>query len=78
MSLAGLRATAAELEADAWPEIDIWYKLDDIKRDRLYLLISFTEEPNYQYQETAVGLSWDRRFHPTGRGGSGHATLISR
>ena len=57
-------ATAAELEADAWPENDIWIKLDDIKRDRLYILLSFTEEPTYQYEETAVGLSWDRRFHP--------------
>jgi hypothetical protein len=60
----GSMAKAAELEADAWPEIDIWIKLDDVQKDRLYILLSFTEEPSYQYQETAVGLSWDRRFHP--------------
>jgi hypothetical protein len=64
MSLGGLQATAAELEADAWPEIDIWIKLDEIKQDRLYILLSFTEEPTYQYEETAIGLSWDRRFSP--------------
>jgi len=60
----GSTARAADLEADAWPEIDIWIKLDEIQRDRLYILLSYTEEPTYQYQETAVGLSWDRCFHP--------------
>ena len=57
-----LPASGAELEADAWPEIDIWIKMDEIKRDRIYVLLSFTEEPNYSYQETAFGVSWDHRF----------------
>jgi hypothetical protein len=56
-------ARAAELEADAWPEIDVWIKMDEQSRDRIYILISFTEEPSYQYQETALGISWDQRFH---------------
>ena len=61
-------ATAAELEADAWPENDIWIKLDDIKRDRLYILFSFTEEPTYQYEETASASPGTVVFTPIGRG----------
>ncbi len=54
---------AADLEADAWPELDIWIKLDEAGKNRLYILNSYTEEPSVQYQETALGLSWDQRFH---------------
>ena len=52
----------ADLEADAWPEFDIWIKLDEAGKNRLYILNSYTEEPSFSYQETALGLSWDQRF----------------
>ena len=54
---------AADLEAEAWPEIDIWVKMDDIGKDRIFILASFADEPSYQYQETALGVSWDRRMN---------------
>ena len=63
MLLAPIAVRATDLEADAWPEIDIWLKMDDIGKDRIFVLASWAEEANYQYQEQALGLSWDRRFH---------------
>jgi hypothetical protein len=62
MPLAGV-SKAADLEADAWPEFDIWIKLDEESRNRIYILNSYTEEPSYQYEEVAIGISWDQRFH---------------
>lgn len=58
---APLSCLAADLEADAWPELDIWIKLDEAGKNRIYILNSYTEEPSYDYQETALGISWDQR-----------------
>lgn len=55
---------ASDLEADAWPELDIWISLDDARKDRIYILNSYANEANYQYEETALGVSWDRRMYP--------------
>lgn len=57
-------ASAADLEADAWPEFDIWIALDEGRKDRIYILNSYANEADFQYEETALGVSWDRRFHP--------------
>lgn len=54
---------AADIEGDAWPEIDIWIGMDEGNKNRIYILKSFTEEPNFEYQEEATGISWDQRFH---------------
>ena len=54
---------AADLEADAWPEFDIWIKLDPAGKDRIYILNSYAHESSFLYEETALGVSWDRRFH---------------
>jgi len=56
-------ARASDIEAGAWPEFDIWISLDEAGKDRIYILNSWTEEPNFSYEETALGISWDRRFH---------------
>jgi hypothetical protein len=57
-------ATAADLEADAFPEFDIWINLDDAGKNRLYILAAFAEEPNFEYNESALGISWDQRVNP--------------
>ena len=54
---------AADIEGDAWPEFDIWIGMDEENKNRIYILKSFTEEPNFEYQEEATGISWDQRFH---------------
>ncbi len=54
---------AADIEGDAWPEIDIWIGMDEDHKNRIFILKSFTEEPNFEYQEEATGISWDQRFH---------------
>ena len=54
---------AADIEGDAWPEIDIWIGMDEEQKNRIFILKSFTEEPNFEYQEEATGISWDQRFH---------------
>ena len=36
---------AADIEAGAWAEIDIWIGLDDEQKNRIYILKSFTEQP---------------------------------
>ena len=56
--------TAADLEADAFPEFDIWIKLDEAGKNRLYILAAFAEEPSFEYNESAFGLSWDQRINP--------------
>ena len=63
MLLTPITVSATDLEAEAWPEFDIWIKMDDVGKDRIYVLGSWSEEPSFQYQEQALGLSWDRRFH---------------
>jgi hypothetical protein len=55
--------SAADIEAGAWPEIDIWIGLDDEQRNRIYILKSFTEEPSFSYQEEATGISLDHRIN---------------
>ncbi len=54
---------AADLEAEAWPEFDIWIKMDDVGKDRIFILAAFADEPTFQYEETALGISWDRRMN---------------
>ena len=54
---------AQDIEAEAWPEFDIWINLDEAGKNRIYILSSFANVAKYQYQETALGASWDRRFH---------------
>ena len=60
---AGSVHAAADLEAEAWPEFDIWIKLDDAGKDRILILAAFADEPSFQYEETALGISWDRRMN---------------
>jgi hypothetical protein len=60
---APISCLAADIEGDAWPEIDIWINLDKAGKNRIYILNSYTEEPSFQYQETALGISWDQRVH---------------
>lgn len=55
---------ATDIEGDAWPEFDIWIKMDEAGKNRIFILNSYTEEPNYMYEEAALGISWDQRFHP--------------
>ena len=64
MLMAPSAVRAQDLEAEAWPEFDIWIKMDDTGKNRLYILSSFADEPKFQYEETALGASWDQRFHP--------------
>jgi hypothetical protein len=59
----GPRSEAADLEAGAWPEFDIWIGLDQAQKNRIYILSSFANEPKFSYEETALGVSWDQRFH---------------
>ena len=54
---------AQDLEVEGWPEFDIWIGLDKDRTDRIYILTSFASEPNYRYEESVAGVSWDRRFH---------------
>ena len=37
--------------------------MDEIGKDRIYILNSYAEEPSYQYQETVLGVSWDHRVN---------------
>jgi len=55
---------AQDLEVEGMPEFDIWIPLDEVQKDRIYVLVSFGSEPNYRYEESVFGVSWDRRFHP--------------
>ncbi len=66
ISLAGITTSqaAADLEADAFPEFDIWISLDQEHRNRLFILLAFAEEPSFEYQESALGISWDQRVNP--------------
>ena len=59
-----LPRAAADLEADAFPEIDIWINLDDEKRNRLFILLAFADEPKFEYDENALGISFDQRINP--------------
>ena len=48
-------------DVDAWPEIDVWIKLN--KQDRLFLMTSFATDYDESYHEGAVGIAWDRRLN---------------
>jgi hypothetical protein len=54
---------AQDLGAEAWPGFDIWIKMDEDGNKRIYILNSYASEPNQQYEETALGVSWDQRLH---------------
>lgn len=54
---------SSDLEVEAWPEIDLWISMDAIGKDRILILAAFGNEPSYQYEETALGISWDRRMN---------------
>jgi len=56
---------AADVEAGAWPEFDIWIGLDEKQKNRIYILKSFSEEPNFSYEEEATGISLDHRINPS-------------
>ncbi len=62
--VAAPQAKSADLEVEGLPEFDIWIPLDQDRKDRIYVLTSFASEPNYRYEESVFGVSWDRRFHP--------------
>jgi len=52
----------ADIEAEAWPEFDIWIGLDPERKNRIFILNSYSNAPDFGYQETALGISWDQRF----------------
>ena len=56
-------SSAADIEAGAWPEIDIWIGLDEEQRNRIYILKSFTDEPQFSYEEEVIGVSLDHRLN---------------
>ena len=64
MLLAPTAVRAQDLEAEAWPEFDIWINMDETGKNRLFILASFADEPKFQYEETALGVSWDQRLSP--------------
>jgi hypothetical protein len=64
MLLAPTTVRAQDLEAEAWPEFDIWINMDETGKNRLFILASFADEPKFQYEETALGVSWDQRLTP--------------
>ena len=54
---------STDLEANAFPEFDIWIGLDKEQRNRIFILNSYANEPKFVYDEAAIGISWDQRFH---------------
>lgn len=70
---------AADIEAGAWPEFDIWIGLDDQQKNRIYILKSFTEEPNFSYQEEVIGISLDHRLNKSWslRGGARYISKLA-
>jgi len=57
-------ARAADLEAEAWPELDIWINLDEAKKTRLYIMNAYAMDLEGTYNETAISVSVDHRLHP--------------
>jgi len=55
---------STDIEANAFPEFYIWIALDKERKNRIYILNSYANEPKFVYDETAIGISWDQRFHP--------------
>jgi len=56
-------ANGTDLEGNAFPEFDIWIGLDEEQKNRIFILNSYADEPSFEYNETALGISWDQRFH---------------
>jgi len=52
----------ADIEAESWPEFDIFIGLDKDRKNRIIILNSYARAPEHTYQETALGVSFDRRF----------------
>ena len=60
--ITGLNQVAnAQGDVDAWPEFDVWFRLND--QDRIYTMISLATDSANSYYETAVGIAWDRRLN---------------
>ena len=53
-------AAWAQGDVDAWPEFDIWFKLNE--QDRIYLMTSFATDEEESYHEGAAGIAWDRKL----------------
>jgi len=64
MLLAPTTVRALDLEAEAWPEFDIWIKMDETGKNRLFSPASFADEPKFQYEETggALGIAFGLYF----------------
>lgn len=62
LPMAALAQSDGDIEAEAWPEFDIWIGLDKERKNRIYVLSSFANAPEHSYEETALGVSWDQRF----------------
>ena len=61
--IVGLNELAnAQGDVDAWPEFDVWFRLNE--KDRIYVMASFATDSGRTYEESAVGISWDRRLSP--------------
>ncbi len=59
---AGLNQLAnAQGDVDAWPEFDFWIRLND--QDRIYAMASFATDSGRSYEESAFGISWDRKLN---------------
>ena len=50
----------AQGDVDAWPEIDVWIRLN--KQDRIYTMFSLATDSANSYDETAAGIGWDKRL----------------
>ena len=61
--LGPLTASASDIEGLGY-EFDIWIKMDEAKKNRIFILNAYTDEPRLGYDESVIGISWDQRFHP--------------
>ena len=60
--ITGLNQVAnAQGDVDAWPEFDIWFRLNN--QDRIYVMASFATDSARSYEESAFGIAWDRRLN---------------
>ncbi len=64
MLLAPTTVRAQDLEVEAWPEFDIWIKMDETGKKRLFILALFADDPKFQYEETggALGIAFGVYF----------------
>ncbi|MGB5705444.1 MAG: DUF2490 domain-containing protein [Arenicellales bacterium] len=68
----------SDIEAGAWPEFDIWIGLDEERKNRIYILKSFTDELEFSYEEEVTGISLDHRINEqwSVRGGARYISKI--